>query len=62
MYDKDNDFFKLSVRDLNTGALCDKPRADWVSNLAWAKNGGALFYVVTDQYKRPCKSVLFIYV
>lgn len=55
MYDKDNDFFKLSVRDLNTGALCDKPQADWVSNLAWAKDGRALFYVVTDQYRRPCK-------
>ncbi|GAB4848923.1 hypothetical protein Ancab_003735 [Ancistrocladus abbreviatus] len=54
MYDKDNDFFKLSVRDLNTGSLCDKPQADWVTNLAWAKNGQALLYVVTDQHKRPC--------
>lgn len=55
MYDKDNDFFKLSVRDLVTGSLCDKPQADWVSNVAWAKNGQSLFYVVTDHYKRPCK-------
>ncbi|XP_021751822.1 uncharacterized protein LOC110717433 [Chenopodium quinoa] len=55
MYDKDNDFFKLSVRDLITGALCDKPQADWVSNVAWTKDGQSLFYVVTDHYKRPCK-------
>ncbi|KNA16379.1 hypothetical protein SOVF_089420 isoform A [Spinacia oleracea] len=55
MYDKDNDFFKLSVRDLITGSLCDKPQADWVSNVAWAKNVQSLFYVVTDHYKRPCK-------
>ncbi|KAH9620637.1 hypothetical protein KSS87_008673, partial [Heliosperma pusillum] len=55
MYDKDNDFFKLSVRDLNNGSLCDKPQADWVSNVAWSKNGRVLFYVVTDHYKRPCR-------
>ncbi|KAL9245756.1 hypothetical protein vseg_019372 [Gypsophila vaccaria] len=55
MYDKDNDFFKLSVRDLKNGSLCDKPQADWVSNVAWSKNGRVLFYVVTDHYKRPCK-------
>ena len=53
MYDKDNDFFKLSVRTLNSGALCSKPQADRVSNLAWAKDGQALVYVVTDQEKRP---------
>ncbi|KAG8641277.1 protease 2 isoform X2 [Manihot esculenta] len=55
MYDKDNDWFKLSVRNLNSGALCSKPQADRVSNLAWAKDGQALLYVVTDQYKRPCR-------
>ncbi|XAR73939.1 Oligopeptidase B [Bertholletia excelsa] len=53
MYDKDNDFFKLSVRDLNFGSLCRKPQAERVSNLAWAKGGQALLYVVTDQNKRP---------
>ncbi|XP_058186222.1 uncharacterized protein LOC131303390 isoform X1 [Rhododendron vialii] len=53
MYDKDNDYFKLSVRDLNFGSLCSKPQADRVSNLAWAKGGQALLYVVTDQNKRP---------
>ncbi|KAH7843110.1 hypothetical protein Vadar_012745 [Vaccinium darrowii] len=53
MYDKDNDYFKLSVRDLNFGSLCSKPQADRVSNLAWAKGGRALIYVVTDQNKRP---------
>ncbi|CAF2037668.1 hypothetical protein BRARA_I00871 [Brassica rapa] len=53
MYDKDNDYFKLCVRNLNSGALCSKPHADRVSNLAWAKNGQALLYVVTDQKKRP---------
>ncbi|XP_057491790.1 uncharacterized protein LOC130777433 isoform X2 [Actinidia eriantha] len=53
MYDKDNDYFKLSVRDLNFGSLCNKPQADRVSNLAWAKGGQALLYVVTDQNKRP---------
>ncbi|XP_050207993.1 uncharacterized protein LOC126657362 [Mercurialis annua] len=55
MYDKDNDWFKLSVRNLNSGALCSKPQADRVSNIAWAKDGQALLYVVTDQYKRPCR-------
>ncbi|XP_038702104.1 protease 2 isoform X2 [Tripterygium wilfordii] len=55
MYDKDNDFFKLSVRNLNTGSLCSKPQADRVSDLAWAKEGQALLYVVTDGKKRPCR-------
>ncbi|XP_022775236.1 uncharacterized protein LOC111317139 isoform X2 [Durio zibethinus] len=53
MYDKDNDYFKLSVRNLNTGALCSKPYANRVSNLAWVKDGQALLYVVTDENKRP---------
>lgn len=53
MYDKDNDFFKLCVRDLNLGSLCSKPQADWVCNVAWAKGGQALIYVVTDQKKKP---------
>ncbi|KAF3438879.1 hypothetical protein FNV43_RR17154 [Rhamnella rubrinervis] len=53
MYDKDNDYFRLSVRNLNSGALCSKPQADRVSNLAWAKDGQALLYVVTDQNRRP---------
>lgn len=53
MYDKDNDYFKLCVRNLYSGALCSKPHADRVSNIAWAKNGQALLYVVTDQKKRP---------
>lgn len=53
MYDKDSDYFKLCVRDLNFGSLCSKPQADRVSNLAWAMNGKALLYVVTDDNKRP---------
>ncbi|PWA59727.1 prolyl oligopeptidase family protein [Artemisia annua] len=53
MYDKDNDFFKLCVRDLNFGSLCSKPQADWVCNVAWAKGGQALLYVVTDHNKKP---------
>ncbi|KAK4393360.1 Dipeptidyl aminopeptidase BI [Sesamum angolense] len=53
MYDKDNDYFKLSVRDLNFGSLCSKPQADRVSSIAWAKDGQALLYVVTDDKKRP---------
>ncbi|KAK9285633.1 hypothetical protein L1049_024830 [Liquidambar formosana] len=53
MYDKDNDHFKLSVRDLNSGSLCSKPQADRVSNLAWAKDGQALLYTVTDSNRRP---------
>ncbi|CAK9185446.1 unnamed protein product [Ilex paraguariensis] len=55
MYDKDKDYFKLSVRDLNFGSLLGKPQADRVSNLAWAKDGQALLYVVTDHNKRPCR-------
>lgn len=62
MYDKDNDFFKLSVRDLVTGSLRDKPQADWVSNVSWAKNGQSLFYVATDHYKRPCKLIPIQYI
>lgn len=57
MYDKDNDYFKLCVRNLKSGALCSKPNADRVSNIAWAKNGQALLYVVTDQNKRPFRLV-----
>ncbi|KAL6572892.1 hypothetical protein OROHE_002368 [Orobanche hederae] len=53
MYDKDNDYFKLSVRDLNFGSLCSKPQADRVSSIAWAKDGQALLYVVTNDKKRP---------
>lgn len=53
MYDKDNDYFTLSVRNLNSGALCSKPQAVRVSNIAWAKDGQALIYVVSDQNKRP---------
>ncbi|XP_022965581.1 uncharacterized protein LOC111465437 [Cucurbita maxima] len=55
MYDKDNDYFRLSVKNLSSGSLCSKPQVDRVSNLAWAKGGQALFYVVTDQNKRPCR-------
>lgn len=57
MYDKDNDYFRLSVRNLNSGALCSKPQAECVSNLAWAKDGQALLYVVTDKNKRPYRWV-----
>lgn len=60
MYDKDNDYFKLSVRDLNFGSLCSKPQADRVSNIAWAKNGQSLLYVVTNDKKRPFRLVLLI--
>ncbi|OVA10529.1 Peptidase S9 [Macleaya cordata] len=53
MYDKDNDFFRLSVRDLSSGSLCKKPEADRVANLAWGKDGKTLLYTVTDSNKRP---------
>ncbi|KAK2657360.1 hypothetical protein Ddye_010412 [Dipteronia dyeriana] len=53
MYDKDNDYFMLCVRNLNSGSLCSKPQAVRVSNIAWAKDGQALLYVVTDHNKRP---------
>lgn len=53
MYDKDKDSFTLSVRDLTTGSLCDKPQADRVSNLSWVMNGKALLYAVTNNDKRP---------
>lgn len=57
MYDKDNDHFVLSVRNLNSGALCSKPQAVRVSNVAWARDGQALLYVVTDQNKRPFRLI-----
>ncbi|KAG9154586.1 hypothetical protein Leryth_017343 [Lithospermum erythrorhizon] len=53
MYDKDNDYFKLSVRDMNLGTLCSKPQAERVTNIAWAKDGKTLLYVVADHKKRP---------
>ncbi|XVF17761.1 hypothetical protein REPUB_Repub10bG0151600 [Reevesia pubescens] len=53
IYDKVNDYFKLSVRNLNSGALCSKPDASRVSNLAWVKDGQALLYVIIDENKRP---------
>uniref|UniRef100_A0A7N0ZVI3 Peptidase S9A N-terminal domain-containing protein n=1 Tax=Kalanchoe fedtschenkoi TaxID=63787 RepID=A0A7N0ZVI3_KALFE len=53
MYDRDKDFFKLSVRDLNSGVLFNKPQAEQVCNIAWAKDGQVLLYVVTDSNKRP---------
>ncbi|KAJ4981174.1 hypothetical protein NE237_032011 [Protea cynaroides] len=53
MYDKDNDFFRLSVRDLTSGSLCSKPQVDRVSNLAWTNGGQVLLYTVTDHNKRP---------
>lgn len=57
MYDKDNDYFKLSVRNLNSGSLCSKPQTERVSNLAWAKDGQALLYVLTDNNQRPYRWV-----
>ncbi|KAI3946033.1 hypothetical protein MKX01_024789 [Papaver californicum] len=53
MYDKDNDCFKLSVRDLSSGYLFKKPEVDRVAGLAWGKDGKSLFYTVTDSDKRP---------
>ncbi|KAL4572582.1 hypothetical protein LXL04_019362 [Taraxacum kok-saghyz] len=53
IYDKDTDFFELCIRDLNLGSLCSKPQVDWVCNVAWAKGGQALVYVVTNQNKKP---------
>ncbi|RVW57620.1 Protease 2 [Vitis vinifera] len=53
MYDKDNDYFRLSVRDLNSGSILSKPQADRVSNLAWVKDGKALLYTVTNNNRRP---------
>ncbi|CAA6657766.1 unnamed protein product [Spirodela intermedia] len=55
LYDKDKDSFTLSVRDLASGTLFDKPQVDRVSNVAWAMDGKALLYVVTNQYRRPYK-------
>ncbi|XP_028550624.1 uncharacterized protein LOC110111189 [Dendrobium catenatum] len=53
MYDKEKDSFTLSVRDLASGTLLDKPRADRVANLSWAMDGKALLYTVTNSEKRP---------
>ncbi|PKU60214.1 oligopeptidase B [Dendrobium catenatum] len=53
MYDKEKDSFTLSVRDLASGTLLDKPRANRVANLSWAMNGKALLYTVTNNEKRP---------
>lgn len=62
MYDKDKDSFTLSVRDLTTGTLCDKPHADRVANLSWAMNGQALLYTVTNDDKRPYRLVGLLFV
>lgn len=34
-----------------------KPQANRVSNIAWAKEGQALLYIVTDEKKRPFRFV-----
>lgn len=60
MYDRDKDFFKLSVRDLNSGIIFNKPQAERVCNIAWAKDGQALLYVVTDGNKRPYRFVTVV--
>uniref|UniRef100_A0A0E0ESW1 Prolyl endopeptidase n=1 Tax=Oryza meridionalis TaxID=40149 RepID=A0A0E0ESW1_9ORYZ len=57
MYDKDKDSFTLMVRDLVTGTLCDKPRADQVSNISWAMDGKALVYIVTNEDRRPYRII-----
>lgn len=57
MYDKDKDSFTLMVRDLVTGTLCDKPRADRVSNISWAMDGKALVYIVTNEDRWPYRLV-----
>jgi protease II len=61
MYDKDKDSFTLMVRDLVTGTLHDKPCADRVSNISWAMDGKALVYIVTNEERRPYRSVIFLY-
>ena len=61
MYDKDKDSFALMVRDLVTGTLYDKPCADRVSNISWAMDGKALAYIVTNEERRPYRSVIFLY-
>jgi protease II len=61
MYDKDKDSFTLMVRDLVTGTLYDKPCADRVSNISWAMDGKALVYIVTNEERRPYRSVIFLY-
>lgn len=61
MYDKDKDSFTLMVRDLVTGTLYDKPCADRVSNISWAMDGKALVYIVTNEERRPYRSVSFLY-
>ncbi|KAI3830371.1 hypothetical protein MKX03_033483 [Papaver bracteatum] len=53
MYDKENDCFKLSVRDLSSSSLFKKPEVDRVAGLAWGRDGKSLFYTVTDSNKRP---------
>lgn len=57
MYDKDKDSFTLLVRDLTTGLLLNRPRADRVAALSWAMNGRALLYTVVNDDKRPYRSV-----
>ncbi|KAK9107919.1 hypothetical protein Syun_023930 [Stephania yunnanensis] len=59
MYNKDNDSFRLSVRDLSSGSLCSKPDVERVANLAWTKNGQALLYTMTNKDKRPNRLVNF---
>lgn len=58
MYDKENDHFVLSVRNLATGLLCDMPQISNVANLAWAMDGQTLLYTITDSNKRPFRLVV----
>ncbi|KAJ4760020.1 Prolyl oligopeptidase family protein [Rhynchospora pubera] len=53
MFDKEKDLFTLLVRDLTTGILLDRPRADRVAGLCWAMNGRALLYTLINDDWRP---------
>ncbi|XP_052198728.1 uncharacterized protein LOC127805924 isoform X1 [Diospyros lotus] len=45
--------FMLQIKDLRTGHILPKLRADAVVSLAWAQDGSTLFYTVSDENQRP---------
>ncbi|KAK6931380.1 Peptidase S9, prolyl oligopeptidase, catalytic domain [Dillenia turbinata] len=50
-----NERFILQIKDLRTGCLLPKVRADGVISLAWAQDSCTLFYTVSDENHRPSR-------
>lgn len=53
--DKGSEFFSVSFRDLNSGAMLPDRLENTGGGIAWSRDGRHAFYVVLDEQHRPCK-------